>query len=124
MQSLHDLDTSILSLAGLIREETSKKFLTFSQTKMQTTTKVLAGSKHAQEQTLHTIDMCKSTKYSTGAIARLLYIIALGGFVDFRVKLLFCSSVTVLTGITTFTIRWFTPLISMFYTRAWCGPVK
>lgn len=66
-----------------------------------------------------TFDMCKSTENATGAIACLLYIIAFCGFIDFRMKLLFRPSVTVLAIITSFTIRWLSPFLTMLYIGAW-----
>lgn len=66
--------------------------------------------------------MCKSTKHSTRAITSLLYIITLCRLIYFWMKLLFCSSMAIRTRVTTFTITWFAPFISMFYARTRSRP--
>lgn len=60
--------------------------------------------------------MCKGTEGSSGTAARLLHIIALGGFVDLWMELLLCASVAVLARVSIFTLGRISPLISMFHT--------
>jgi hypothetical protein len=64
-----------------------------------------------------TFDVCESAEHSPGTIARLLYIVTFGALVYFRMKLLFCSSVTIGTHITCITIARFSPFLAVFYIR-------
>lgn len=63
--------------------------------------------------------MCKGTEGSSGTAARLLHIIALGGFVDLWMELLLCASVAVLARVSIFTLGRISPLVSMFHTGTW-----
>lgn len=58
--------------------------------------------------------MCKCTKRPTGTEIRLLYIIAFGTFIYFRVELLLRSCMTICTIILVLTIWRVAPLITLF----------
>lgn len=60
--------------------------------------------------------MCKGTEGSSGTAARLLHIIAFGGFVDLWMELLFCASVAVLAGVSIFTLAGISPLVPVLHT--------
>lgn len=63
--------------------------------------------------------MCESTEDSSWTVTSLLYVIALGRFVNFRMELLFRARMTINTVITLIAIAWFAPFFSMF--DVWTG---
>lgn len=81
------------------------------------------GQKQKQNQETLTFDMRECAKHTTRTIASLLYIIAFGWFVDFWMKLLFGTCVTILTIITGLTIGWFAPFFAVLDIRTRCRPI-
>lgn len=67
--------------------------------------------------------MGKGAERSSGAAARLLHVIALGGLVDLWVELLLCARVAILAGISIFTLARVSPLIPMLDVWTWRRPV-
>lgn len=63
--------------------------------------------------------MGKGAERSSGTAAGLLHVIALGGLVDLGVELLLCASVTILTGVSVFTLARVSPLVPMLDVWTW-----
>jgi len=71
-----------------------------------------------------TFHMGKSAEDAAWTVSSLLDIIAFGGLVDFRMKLLLGACVTVLAIITGLTITRFSPFLAVLDIRTWSGPAK
>lgn len=67
--------------------------------------------------------MGEGAERSSGTAARLLHVVAFGGFIDLRVELLLCAGVAVLAGVSILTFARVSPLIPVFYVRTWRRPV-
>lgn len=67
--------------------------------------------------------MGECTENATRTIARLLYIIAFGWFINFRMKLLFGTCMTILAIIAGLTIGWFAPFFAVLYIRTRCWSI-
>lgn len=68
---------------------------------------------------LLTFHVRKSTEDTARTVASLLYIVAFCGLVDFRMKLLFGASVTVLAIVTGLTVARLAPFLSVLDIGAW-----
>lgn len=73
---------------------------------------------------LLTFHMRKSTKYAARTVSSLLYIVAFCRLVDFRMKLLFSASVTVLAIVTGLTVARLAPLLAVLDIGAWSRSAK
>ena len=58
----------------------------------------------------------KRAEWASWTVARLLNVITLGALVDFRVKLLLCSRVTVRAGILIFAVLRVAPFVALLHT--------
>lgn len=67
--------------------------------------------------------MGEGAERSSGTAARLLHVVALGGFIDLWVELLLRAGVAVLAGVSILALAGVSPLIPMFYVRTWRRPV-
>lgn len=64
--------------------------------------------------------MREGAEDASRTIAGLLHIVALGGFVDFGVELLFRASMTVRARVPLLAVTRLAPFLAMFHIRAWC----
>jgi len=63
--------------------------------------------------------MRKGAEDAARTVASLLHIVALGGFVDFGVKLLFRASMTVRARVPLLAVARLTPFLAVFHVRTW-----
>jgi len=68
--------------------------------------------------------MRKSAENAAWTVASLLDIVAFGGLVDFRMKLLFGACMTVLAIVTGLTITRFAPFLAVLNIGTRCGSAK
>lgn len=66
-----------------------------------------------------TVNMRESAEDAARTVASLLHVVTLGGFVDLRMELLFCASMTVRARISLFAIARLAPFLAVFHIRAW-----
>ena len=69
------------------------------------------------------LDVGEGAKGPSGAVPRLLDVIAFGRLVDLRVKLLFRTGVTVGTAVLGLAVCRVAPLVALFHVRTGSGPV-
>lgn len=66
-----------------------------------------------------TFNVSKRAENTTWTVSGLLNVVALGTFVDLRMELLLCASVTIATLVAGFAIARLAPFFAVFHTRAW-----
>lgn len=71
-----------------------------------------------------TFHMGKCAENASWTVASLLDIVAFGGLIDFRMKLLLGACVTVLAIVTGLAITRFAPLLAVLDIGTWGGPTK